>query len=276
MTGRAEGPERVVVDVQLSADVETAGGLALCLAVADHLGADDDLVASGPDGPLDARVLHLPHGTRVHQIDVPTGTLTIRYTATVPTAGPSETAEVTGVDRLHLRPPEPLLPQRPSGRMGRGPVRRHRRRRDPGAAGRRLGGRAHRLHPRLDRAHRRRPRAVAHAARACAATTPTSSSRRCRALDIPARYVSVYAPGLSPMDAHAVVEVALEDRWHVVDATHLAPRRSMVRSGTGRDATDVALMTTLGAVTGAPTLRVTATADPDLPDEDTSALVTLR
>ena len=64
-----------------------------------------------------------------------------------------------------------------------------------------------------------------------------------RALDIPARLVSVYAPQLAPMDFHAVVEALVEDRWVVVDSTRLAPRRGMVRIATGRDATDTAFET---------------------------------
>jgi len=68
-----------------------------------------------------------------------------------------------------------------------------------------------------------------------------------RALDVPARLVSVYAPGLVPMDFHAVVEALVEldgrEQWVVVDSTRLAPRRSMVRIATGRDATDTAFLT---------------------------------
>jgi transglutaminase-like putative cysteine protease len=64
-----------------------------------------------------------------------------------------------------------------------------------------------------------------------------------RALDVPARLVSVYAPELSPMDFHAVVEAVVDGRWVVVDSTRLAPRASMVRVATGRDAADTAFLT---------------------------------
>lgn len=45
-----------------------------------------------------------------------------------------------------------------------------------------------------------------------------------RAAGVPARYVGVYAPGLTPPDFHAVAEVFVDDDWWVVDPTGLAPR----------------------------------------------------
>lgn len=68
-----------------------------------------------------------------------------------------------------------------------------------------------------------------------------------RAADIPARLVSVYAIGLPMPDFHAVVEVWLEDAWHLVDATALAPIDTMIRIAAGRDATDIAFMTAFGS-----------------------------
>ena len=46
----------------------------------------------------------------------------------------------------------------------------------------------------------------------------------CRARGVPARLVAVYAPGLFPMDFHAVVEARVDGAWQVLDATRLAPR----------------------------------------------------
>ncbi|MDO5052507.1 MAG: transglutaminase family protein [Pseudoclavibacter sp.] len=63
-----------------------------------------------------------------------------------------------------------------------------------------------------------------------------------RARDVPARFVSVYAPGLEPMDFHAVVEAHVEGRWWLVDATRMAPRSGMVRIAGGRDASDTAFL----------------------------------
>jgi transglutaminase-like putative cysteine protease len=59
---------------------------------------------------------------------------------------------------------------------------------------------------------------------------------------VPARLVAVYAPGCQPMDFHAVAEAYVNEQWHVVDATCLAPRQSLVRISTGRDAADTAFL----------------------------------
>ncbi len=67
-----------------------------------------------------------------------------------------------------------------------------------------------------------------------------------RAADVPARMVSAYALGINPPDFHAVVEVYLEGRWHLIDATRLAPEQHLVRIAVGRDATDISFMTIFG------------------------------
>lgn len=70
----------------------------------------------------------------------------------------------------------------------------------------------------------------------------------CRALSIPARFVSAYAWQLQPPDFHACFEVYLGNKWCLFDATRLAPKEGLVRIGTGRDAADVAFATVFGAV----------------------------
>ena len=67
-----------------------------------------------------------------------------------------------------------------------------------------------------------------------------------RAADVPARMVSAYALGIDPPDFHAVVEVYLEGRWHLIDATKLAREENLVRIAVGRDATDISFMTIFG------------------------------
>ena len=97
-----------------------------------------------------------------------------------------------------------------------------------------------------------------------------------RGLNLPARFVSVYAPGLRPMDFHAVSEVYVDGAWQLLDATGLAPRETMVRICTGRDASDTAFMTTLGGRTRLASIRVDASIDGDLPEDDGLRPVTLR
>ena len=96
-----------------------------------------------------------------------------------------------------------------------------------------------------------------------------------RARNVPARLVAVYAPGLSPMDFHAVVEAAIDGAWRVVDATTLAPRQSLVRIATGRDASDTAFLTVQSGRADLRSMQVDATAAPELPQDDLTSLVSL-
>src|SRR5579875_2852484 len=77
----------------------------------------------------------------------------------------------------------------------------------------------------------------------------------CRALNIPARYVTGYLGDIgvpaapNPMDFSAWFEAYLGGRWWTFDARHNRPRIGRVLIATGRDATDVAITTTFGEVT---------------------------
>ena len=86
-----------------------------------------------------------------------------------------------------------------------------------------------------------------------------------RARDVPARLVAVYAPGLSPMDFHAVVEAWVDGEWRLLDATGLAPRASMLRIATGRDAADTAFLSVHHGQADLLTMSVVAVVDA-LPD----------
>ncbi|MBN9606582.1 MAG: transglutaminase family protein [Actinomycetales bacterium] len=96
-----------------------------------------------------------------------------------------------------------------------------------------------------------------------------------RALDVPARLVSVYAPELEPMDFHAVVEAWIEQRWVVVDSTRLAPRSGLLRVATGRDAADTAWATNTLADVELLSLEVEARAAAPLTPDDPEELVEL-
>jgi len=96
-----------------------------------------------------------------------------------------------------------------------------------------------------------------------------------RAVFVPARVVSVYAPGLYPMDFHAVAEAFVDGQWRVVDGTLLAPRQSLVRIATGRDAADIAFLANhKGAIT-LEALEVMAVVDGDLPRDSINQLVSI-
>ena len=83
-----------------------------------------------------------------------------------------------------------------------------------------------------------------------------------RAAGIPARLVSAYAWKLDPPDFHAVVDVWLDGRWHLVDASGLAPIEGLVRIAVGRDATDISFMTIFGTAEFVnQKVRVTSAAD---------------
>ncbi|WP_298692443.1 transglutaminase family protein [uncultured Sphingomonas sp.] len=77
----------------------------------------------------------------------------------------------------------------------------------------------------------------------------------CRCMNIPARYCTGYMgdmdlPALvGDMDFSAWTEVYLGGRWYTLDARHNYPRRGRILMARGRDATDVALTNTFGAVT---------------------------
>jgi len=74
----------------------------------------------------------------------------------------------------------------------------------------------------------------------------------CRAMNIPARYVTGYLGDIgvplnpAPMDFSAWFEVYLENRWWAFDARHNKPRIGRVLMATGRDASDVAMTTSFG------------------------------
>jgi transglutaminase-like putative cysteine protease len=77
----------------------------------------------------------------------------------------------------------------------------------------------------------------------------------CRALNIPARYVCGYIPEMGipqpsePMDFAAWFEVYLDGEWRTFDARNNRPLIGRVVVGRGRDAVDVALITSFGSVT---------------------------
>lgn len=105
----------------------------------------------------------------------------------------------------------------------------------------------------------------------------------CRALNIPARFVSGLDYGADPMlgptDFHAYVEVYLEGKWYMFDPSGTAMPMGFVRIGTGRDAADVAFATIFGQIRSEiPLLAIEPVIDPqrrcELPRHRREALST--
>ncbi len=77
------------------------------------------------------------------------------------------------------------------------------------------------------------------------------------------------------MDFHAVAEAYVGGAWRVVDATTLAPRSTLVRIATGRDAADAAFLTIASGRADLVDMEVSAVAD-TLPNDDITLLAEIH
>ncbi len=262
------------VSATMTADVLGPTTVELQVAVAGAAPADEELLATLDGSPVDLRELASPVGGRLHVLRCDRGALEVTYRARV-----SDRAEPAAVDPLdssvYLRPSRYAESDRLAavaaaelGPRGTDPARLVR---DVAAwVGRRLAyvpGSSTGTDGAVDTllAGAGVCRDYAHLATALL-----------RSRDVPARLVSVYAPGLRPMDFHAVVEALVDGAWYVVDPTLLAPRGPLVRIATGRDAADTAFMSSYGAGLRFGRLTVAATVDGDLPADDLEELVQIR
>jgi len=263
---------RRTVEAHLTVEVTAPSELVMAVAVAERTGVLQESVLVELDGdPLEVRVLSDTHGTRLHRFHSGEGTLTFGYKAVVDgrddpapvnerdfirytrqsrycesdVLAPTAKAEFHGLEGLALL-------DGVSSWVGT------RLEYVPGSSLPTDGAVATLL------ARKGVCRDYAHL---CVALL--------RARDVPARLVSVYAPGLSPMDFHAVCEAYVDGHWHVVDATALAPRSTLVRIATGRDAADTAFMTLLTGSGELTMLSVGAIVDL-LPGDDLTQRVELR
>jgi transglutaminase-like putative cysteine protease len=267
-----DGLLRREVSAHLEADVTSVADLALAVAVASTHSCAERLTVTLDGAELTPLAVSAPHGGRLHLLrDVPPGRFVARYEATVSGAG--ETAPPTELEWFQYVRPSRYCESDRLGPLARAEF--------GGLAGAEL----------LD--------AVAswvgvNIAYVPAATRPTDgavatllgragvcrdfahlTAALLRANGVAARTASVYAPGLAPMDFHAVAEAAIEGRWRAVDPSCLAPRQSMVRIATGVDASDTAFLTTVRGAVELDVIEVTATAWPHLPFDDVHQLVSL-
>ena len=218
-----------------------------------------------------------PPTTRVVSCDLvqaPRGHLVVHYRAAIAEPGPADHRPGTGLDRqVHLRPsrycPSDHLTGFAVAEFGAGP------------------GEAARITAITDWIHHRvgyvPGSSDVHDSAEDTLLTGAGTCRDfahlgialCRATGIPARFASVYAPGLSPMDFHAVFEAFADGRWTVHDPTGLAPRPSMVRVATGRDAADAAFVAVTAGLCDLASVTVSAVAEPSLPHDDHTSPVEL-
>lgn len=270
------------VGCSLAFQVDEPATIALQVAVASASGRtnDDrlDVTVDGRPFAGQVRELRADHGGRVHHLDAPAGLLEIRYRASVRGGTVDDGTAADGdegvLERLvALRPsrysPSDALLGFASGELGQG-------RPDADLARSVMGWVAGR---------------IAYVSGSSgpldtAVETLLGGQGVCRdfahlgiglarAVGIPARLVSAYAPGLMPMDFHAVVEAHVNGAWHVFDATSLAPRPSLLRIATGRDAADTAFADVLAGTATLTGIEVGAIVDGVLPLDDGVSLVRL-
>lgn len=261
------------VSCSLSAEVLAPATVELQVTVAGRPPADERLDVTLDGRPADLVELATPAGGRLHVLEVGAGRLEVAYRAVV--TEPADPPEVGPLDvSTYLRPSRYAESDRLSA------VARHE-----------LGGltEPRELLPAVAAWLGQRLAYVPGSSTGTdgAVDTLLAGAGVCRdyahlavallrARDVPARLVSAYAPGLQPMDFHAVVEALVDGRWCVVDATLLAPRSSLVRIATGRDAADTAFLSNYGGELRLDAIEVSAVVDGDLPADDLDELVVLR
>ena len=257
---------RVELDVRESADLVWS----VAVAHGPEL-ASETLRIEVDETPLEVTELAVADGGRLHQCTAPPGRLVLTYDAEV--SGTAPEAQVDPVDAIVYRRPSRYAESDELGPTSWSEFSK-------------LEGKA--LLDAVSSWVGTRLFYVSGSSRVTDGATQTMLARQgvcrdfahlvialLRARNVPARLVSVYAPGLAPMDFHAVVEAAVDGRWRVVDATSLAPRETLVRIATGRDASDTAFLTVQSGRADLATMSVTATAAPDLPEDDLTSLVSL-
>ena len=263
-----------IVSAHLEADLSGDGRVELQIAVTPRPGLDlDETLTVTVDGrDVEARELAGEHGSRAHLLTDVTGRLEVTYAATV--TGHADPLPVSDLERVVFTRPSRYAESDRLFGFARKQFGAHRE------AGALVQDVTAWVAERLDY--------VPGSSTGTDGATDTllGGAGVCRdyshltigllrALDVPARLAAVYAPGCDPMDFHAVVEAAVGDTWTAVDATHLAPRQSLLRISTGRDAADTAFLTNYGSDLVLGSTEVTAVVEGDLPFDDWGTAVAL-
>jgi transglutaminase-like putative cysteine protease len=262
------------VTTHLAIDVAEPATLVLEIAIAqDYLdagAATEELTIATDAGALEPTQILTQHGTRVHVLEAPTGALTIDYSATI--TGRIDPAPVVQWDTLRYVRPSRYCESDVLAPTALAEFRDVPRQDLLAAVSSWVGTRLSYVPGSSQPTDG-------------AASTLLSRQGVCRdyshlvvsllrGLDVPARVVGVYAPGIDPMDFHAVAEAYVDGGWYVVDATTLGPRQSFVRMATGDDAADIAFLSIHRGRATVTEQTVTATVD-ELPTDDITRLVAI-
>ena len=210
----------------------------------------EDLLSIGGAGPLRAIAGGDGIGRRTWM--EAEGAFCARYQATVDVERPAETIEALAASPRRDLPPEVIPYLWPSRYCEADRFEAFVAREFEGLAGGALvGAMADWIHERLDY------RPGSSDSSTTAADTFVSRQGVCRdyahllaafarAGGVPVRLVSAYGLGVDPPDFHALTEVWLGDGWRLVDPSRLSSLDGVVRICVGRDATDIAFMTSFG------------------------------
>jgi transglutaminase-like putative cysteine protease len=267
-----------VVSCSLGFDVAEAAEVALQVVAADSAGrvANERLEVAVDGVPLALEEIRTPHGERIHVIEPDPGLLSVEYRAEIeaqatqrPTGGPT-----IAFDRqLYMRPsrycPSDHLVGFAVSEFSSGPDVVARVAAVTAWIRDRIG-----YVPGSSDVHDSAEHTLLTGMGTCRDFAHLGVAL-CRATGIPARFAAVYAPGLAPMDFHAVFETWHGGRWYVHDATGLAPRHSLVRIATGRDAADTAFASVDHGHATISHMEVTATVGTRLARDDQSSPVEL-
>jgi transglutaminase-like putative cysteine protease len=259
------------VSAHLQLHLHGEADLIFSIAVAEREGVSEKLEITSGGTRLEAQEIVGRHGTRLHRLTGPVGPMVIDYSAKI--TGQAEPAPIEQLDIIEYR--------RPSRYCESDTLFATAQSEFAGVHGKEL----------LDAVSSwvgDKLTYVPGASQPTDGAVATMLARKgvcrdyahlvvalLRSLDVPARLASVYAPGLFPMDFHAVAEAYVEGAWRVVDATALAPRSSLVRIATGQDASETAFLSQHGAAVDLRWMAVTAVVDA-LPGDDLTELVSLR
>ena len=275
----AEGIRTITANREVAAEIEVevtaATTLEFQIAVARQPGLDvrESLAITVNGKVLEPCEILGEHATRIHSIHVDEGTVRLSYSATV--AGEAEPAPIRDIDLITYRRPSRYAEADKFFGFAATEFGQYT---DPATL--------------LERVSSWVGTRLAYVAGSSdpidgAADTLLAGAGVCRdyahlviallrALNVPARLAAVYPPGCDPMDFHAVAEAFVDGEWRVVDATCLAPRQSMVRIATGRDAAYTAFLDNHKGSIILQSMMVTAYVDGELPIDSIDQLASLR